>query len=155
MLIREATIAYRTLGETNTKAIDSPEGVKDYIKEYINTLDSFDPEAEHFIVIALNTKYYPKGASIISKGSVTSTVVHCREVFKYLCLQSATAFACVHNHPSGDPAPSRADIEVTRQIREAAKMMGIEFIDHVIIGEKDQDPQGLGFYSFNEGGMLY
>jgi DNA repair protein RadC len=60
----------------------------------------------------------------------------------------------VHNHPSGDPAPSAADLQVTRQLREAARTLDIEMLDHVIVGQTAADPAGLGFYSFRTAGLL-
>ncbi len=62
--------------------------------------------------------------------------------------------ACVHNHPSGDPGPSAADIQVTRQLREAAKAVEIELLDHVIIGRAEADPHGVGFYTFRGAGLI-
>ncbi|HAY99875.1 MAG TPA: hypothetical protein DCY38_03715, partial [Opitutae bacterium] len=67
---------------------------------------------------------------------------------------SASGIIAVHNHPSGDPATSRADIQVTRQLRESAKVIGIDLLDHIIVGHKKHDPQGLGYYSFNEAGLI-
>jgi DNA repair protein RadC len=61
---------------------------------------------------------------------------------------------CVHNHPSGDPAPSAADVQVTRQLREAAKAVDIELLDHVIVGRPASDPAGRGYYSFRESGVI-
>ncbi|MDI1320148.1 MAG: JAB domain-containing protein [bacterium] len=66
----------------------------------------------------------------------------------------ATAIVCVHNHPSGDPAPSAADVQVTRQLRDAAKAVDIDLLDHVIVGRAAADPLGRGFYSFRESGVL-
>ena len=71
-----------------------------------------------------------------------------------LVVEGATAVACVHNHPSGDPAPSAADVQVTRQLREAAKAIDIELLDHVIIGRTGADPTGLGYFSFRSAGVL-
>jgi DNA repair protein RadC len=59
-----------------------------------------------------------------------------------------------HNHPSGDPAPSAADVRITRQLREAAKMLDLSLLDHVIVGNKSADPGGVGFYSFADAGLL-
>ena len=61
---------------------------------------------------------------------------------------------CVHNHPSGDPAPSAADVQVTRQLREAAKTLDIDLLDHVIVGQSAADPRGTGYYSFRESGVI-
>jgi DNA repair protein RadC len=89
----------------------------------------------------------------VTKGTATNCLVHPREVFREAIRHNASAIVAVHNHPSGDPAPSRADIQVTRQLRESAKIVGIELTDHIIIGYKPRDPQGLGYYSFNEAGL--
>lgn len=113
-----------------------------------------NPEQEQMFVLILNTKGQCKGRHLVSLGSQTQTVAHPREIFRAAVLHGATAIVCVHNHPSGDPAPSSADIAVTRQLREAGKLLGIELLDHVVIGEKKQDPAGLGFYSFREAGLL-
>jgi DNA repair protein RadC len=59
-----------------------------------------------------------------------------------------------HNHPSGDPGPSQADIHVTRTLREAAKILQIDLLDHVIVGDVKSDPQARGYYSFREAGLL-
>lgn len=90
----------------------------------------------------------------ITSGTATSCLVHPREVFRPAVLHSASAIICVHNHPSGDPSRSDADIKVTRLISAAAKVMGIDLLDHVIIGRKTVDPQNLGYYSFSETGLL-
>lgn len=66
----------------------------------------------------------------------------------------ATAIICVHNHPSGDPAPSSADVQLTRQLRDASKTVDIDLLDHVIIGRAECDPLGLGYYSFKSTGLL-
>ncbi len=60
----------------------------------------------------------------------------------------------MHNHPSGDPAPSAADVQVTRQLRDAAKAVDIELLDHVIVGRPVADPRGLGYHNFREAGVL-
>jgi DNA repair protein RadC len=69
-------------------------------------------------------------------------------------LASAAAIVCVHNHPSGDPGPSAADLSITKLLREASKTVEIDLLDHVIIGTKDDDPLGRGYYSFREAGLL-
>jgi DNA repair protein RadC len=69
-------------------------------------------------------------------GSLNASIVHPREVFKEALRRSAASLICVHNHPSGDPTPSREDIEVTRRLVECGQMLGIEVLDHLIIGEK-------------------
>ena len=90
----------------------------------------------------------------VTKGTANASLVHPREVFREAIKIGSSAIIAVHNHPSGDPAPSRADIQVTRQLREAAKVIGIDLLDHIVIGNRSRDPQGLGFYSFNDSGLI-
>ena len=90
----------------------------------------------------------------ITSGTATNTLSHPREVFREAIRHGATAVICVHNHPSGDPAPSSADLQITRQLREAAKAVDIHLHDHVILGRLQADPRGLGYYSFRHSGML-
>jgi DNA repair protein RadC len=111
-------------------------------------------EVEHFWVLCLDRKNRLLRRVEVTKGTATNCLVHSREVFREAIKLSATAIIAVHNHPSGDPAPSRADIQVTRQLREAAKVIGIELADHIIVGERSRDPQGLGYYSFNDAGLV-
>ena len=90
----------------------------------------------------------------ITSGTATSSLAHPREVFREVIHHGATAVVCVHNHPSGDPAPSAADVQVTRQLREAARTLDIDLQDHVIVGQATADPRGTGYYSFRESGVL-
>lgn len=109
---------------------------------------------EKFWVLCLNRKNRLLKRVEISSGTATAALAHPREVFREAIRECATAVICVHNHPSGDPAPSAADLHLTRQLREAAKAVDIDLIDHVIIGRTGADPLGRGFYSFREAGIL-
>lgn len=109
---------------------------------------------EKFWVLCLNRKNRLLKQVEITSGTATSSLAHPREVFREAIRHGATAIVCVHNHPSGDPAPSAADVQVTRQMREAAKAVDIELLDHVIVGRAGADPQGRGYYSFREAGVL-
>lgn len=111
-------------------------------------------DVEKFFVLCLDRKNRLIRDLEVSSGTATSALVHPREVFREAIRLNATAVIVAHNHPSGDPAPSRADIQVTRQLREAAKAIQIELLDHVVLGNKANDPQGLGYYSFNDAGLL-
>jgi DNA repair protein RadC len=111
-------------------------------------------EIERFWVLCLDRKNRLLKREEVTKGTATNCLAHPREVYRRAIKQGATAIIAVHNHPSGDPAPSRADIQVTRQLREAAKVIGIDLHDHIIIGDKAHDPQGIGYYSFNEAGLI-
>jgi DNA repair protein RadC len=109
---------------------------------------------EKFWVLCLNRKNRLLKRVEVSSGTATAALAHPREVFREAIRESATAVICAHNHPSGDPAPSAADLHLTRQLREAAKAVDIDLIDHVIIGRAGADPLGRGFYSFRESGVL-
>lgn len=109
---------------------------------------------EKFWVLCLNRKNRLLKQVEVTSGTATSSLAHPREVFRAAIQQGATAVVCVHNHPSGDPAPSAADVQVTRQLREAAKAVDIELLDHVIVGLPAHDPRQRGYYSFREAGVL-
>ena len=96
-------------------------------------------EVEKFWVLCLNRKNRLKKLVEVTSGTATAALAHPREVFRSAVQNGATAIACVHNHPSGDPAPSSADLQVTRQLREAAKALDIELLDHVIVLSKRLD----------------
>jgi DNA repair protein RadC len=106
-----------------------------------------DSNKEFFIALYLNTKNGILKQEIISIGSLSSNTVHPREVFRNACMVSASCIVVAHNHPSGDPAPSREDIEITKKLSEAGKIIGITLLDHVIIGY-DRN------YGFKESGQL-
>ncbi len=111
-------------------------------------------EVEKFWALCLNRKNRLIRRVEVTSGTAGSTLVHPREVFREAIREAASAVVCVHNHPSGDPAPSAADIRVTRQLREAAQAVEIDLLDHVIIGTKAADPTGVGYYSFRTAGFL-
>lgn len=110
---------------------------------------------EKFWVLCLTRKNRLIKQVELTSGTATSTLAHPREVFRAAIREPGTvAVVCAHNHPSGDPQPSAPDLHITRMIREAAKAIDIEFIDHVILGRADADPTGRGYYSFKEAGIL-
>ena len=116
--------------ETNNRnPVNRPE---DAINHSIKLIS--DHTKEHFIVLALDTKNKVIKSEITSIGSLNANIVHPREVFKILVLNSAAHFIVLHNHPSGDPIPSKEDIDITKKLKEAGNMMGINILDHVIIG---------------------
>lgn len=93
-------------------------------------------EQEHFKVIHLGVKNQVLGVDLVSVGTVGSSLVHPREVFKNSIRRNATGVILVHNHPSGDPTPSREDVQVTRRIADAGRILGIEVVDHIVIGDR-------------------
>lgn len=109
---------------------------------------------EKFWVLCLNRKNRLLKRVEISSGTATSALAHPREVFREAVRAAATAILCAHNHPSGDPAPSAADLQVTRLLREAARAIDIPLVDHVIIGRAEADPLGTGYFSFRHAGLL-
>jgi len=122
-------------------------------------LDYFQPlllglTVEKFWVLCLNRKNHLLKRVEITSGTATAALAHPREVFRAAIRESASAVVCVHNHPSGDPAPSAQDVQVTRQLREAARAVDIQLLDHVIVGRPAADPLGRGYYSFREAGLL-
>ncbi|MDA8212555.1 MAG: DNA repair protein RadC [Clostridia bacterium] len=110
--------------------IRSPQDVSILLMEEMRHLDR-----EQFRTVLLNTKNQVLETEVVSVGSLSSSIVHPREVFKNPIKKSAAALILVHNHPSGDPTPSREDIEVTNRLAEAGKILGIEILDHIIIGD--------------------
>lgn len=111
--------------------IRSPEDGAKYVMEDMRFLSQ-----EHFVCLYLNTKNQVLNKQTIFIGSLNASIVHPREVFKEAFRRSAASIICVHNHPSGDPTPSREDIEVTKRLVECGKIIGIDLLDHLIIGDK-------------------
>lgn len=91
-------------------------------------------DREQFLTVILDNKHKVIAIDQVSVGSLTASIVHPREVFKAIVLANAAAFICVHNHPSGDPTPSKEDIEITRRLKEGAELLGIRLLDHIIVG---------------------
>ena len=106
-----------------------------------------DRKREMFLVVLLDARHRVLREEIVSEGSLTTSIVHPREVFCSAVRESAGAVVLVHNHPSGDPAPSEEDVAVTRRLVQASELIGIRVLDHVIVGD--------GCYtSFKEAGLL-
>lgn len=129
--------------------LNRPELIHAHFQNQISGLS-----VEKFWVLCLNRKNRLLKQVEITSGTATSSLAHPREVFREAIRQGATAVVCVHNHPSGDPAPSAADVQVTRQLRDAAKAVDIDLLDHVIVGRPAADPHGRGYYSFREAGVI-
>ncbi|WP_373892967.1 RadC family protein [Virgibacillus natechei] len=122
--------------------VRSPEDGADYVMEEMRSLNQ-----EHFVVLFLNTKNQIIHRQTIFIGSLNSSIVHPREVYREAVKRSAASIIVAHNHPSGDPSPSQEDIHVTRRLVESGKMIGIELLDHLIIGDRK-------FISLKEKGYL-
>ncbi|CAM3094233.1 RadC family protein [Sporolactobacillus spathodeae] len=111
--------------------IRSPEDGANYVMEDMRFLAQ-----EHFVVLFLNTKNQVIHKTTIFVGSLNASIVHPREVFKEAVRRSAASIICFHNHPSGDPTPSREDGDVTRRLVSCGKMLGVDVLDHIVIGDR-------------------
>ena len=155
-----------------------------FFRDHIAKHPLFDGEKECFIVLMLDRRNRMKGWNFVTLGTQTQCLAHPREVFRAAIVGAAAAVICMHNHPSGDPAPSAAtclagfslpagatiakedpngtdlstmyaaDVQLTRQMREAGNAVDIAVLDHVVVGRAGADPLGKGYYSFREAGLL-
>lgn len=105
-------------------------------------------------VLCLNRRNRLITIQEVSSGTATSSLLHPREVFRQALRYGAPAAIVAHNHPSGDPSPSSADRAVTRQLVEAGRVIGVELLDHIVIGRPESDPTGKGWFSFGEAGLI-
>jgi DNA repair protein RadC len=122
--------------------IKDPEAVVKAIRASIK-----DKAKEHFKLILLNPRNKIIGISTISIGTLNASLVHPREVFKDAITHSAASVVLAHNHPSGDPEPSEDDLKITKKLVDSGKILGIEVLDHIIIGKNN-------FCSFKERGLI-
>ena len=113
------------------------------LQQYLDGADR-----EHFVVLLLDTQNQIIGIHTVTVGTLDASLVHPREVFKTAILANAASVLLAHNHPSGDPTPSAEDLVVTRQLNEAGITIGIEVLDHVVVGDVDR------YYSFREAGRM-
>jgi len=104
-------------------------------------------DREKFICMHLNVKNQIISFEIVSTGSLTSSIVHPREVYKGAILSNSASVIFMHNHPSGDPEPSIDDIEITKRLEKAGEILGINVLDHIIVAQK-------GFYSFRQHNLI-
>lgn len=107
-----------------------------------------DLDREVFGILLVNTRHCVTAMHIVSVGTLSGAFVHPREVFKAAILGNAAAIILFHNHPSGDPDPSREDRELTRRLTDAGRILGIDVLDHVVLGDEGR------YFSFKERGLL-
>lgn len=124
-LVKGSTLHYKE------RSVRSPEDGYNLLKMFLD-----DKDREHFIVASLDTKNQPVSISVCHIGSLNASIVHPREVMKSAILSNAASIIVGHNHPSGKPEPSKEDIDVTKRLVEAGKIIGIDVIDHIIVGDE-------------------
>jgi DNA repair protein RadC len=150
-LITVMEIARRVMQQEAGEApvLNRADLVSAYLQSFVAGL-----EVEKFWVLCLNRKNRLLKRVELTSGTATAALAHPREVFRTAVREAATSIICAHNHPSGDPAPSSPDLQLTRLLREAARTVDIELLDHVIVGRPGADPTGRGHFSFREAGLL-
>lgn len=136
-LVKESIVLYET------RTISSPYDAYKLIKNFL-----IDSDREKFVVACLDTKNQPVNISVVSIGSVNSAIVHPREVFKVAMLSNASKIICFHNHPSGNLKCSKEDENITNRLKECGEILGIELVDHIIVGDNDT------YFSFKENCMM-
>lgn len=144
-LARRMALELRTEGPT----LDNPESIASLLRE-----ENRAYEVEHFQVVLLNTRRKLIRVDLVSQGTLDTILVHPREVFKAAISASASAIILVHNHPSGDPTPSEADVKVTRDLIRAGQLLKIDVLDHIILGRSSQERK-QDYSSLRELGYFY
>ncbi len=128
-------------------SLETPELIHEFFAPQMRHLTQ-----EQVVVAVIDTRLRHIGTTVVSVGTVSESVAHPREVLRPVITRGAHGFILIHNHPSGDPTPSRADEVVTRRLIDAATLMQVSFLDHVIIG---RPAPGRGpYFSFREAGIL-
>ena len=127
-------------------ALSTPTAVADLLKKILNKEDQISRDREHFWVITVDTRNKVRFVELISLGTINSSVVAPREIFRRAIKRGATSVILGHNHPSGNTEPSQEDLEMTKRIVEAGKIIGIEVLDHIVIGANG--------FSFKEKGLI-
>ena len=150
-LMAAFALAKRMAKELNGEAplLDTPERVADLLREHMRHF-----QKEQFIVLLLNTRRRLVKREDLSQGTLDTILVHARDVFRSAIAGNAAAIVLVHNHPSGDPTPSEADIKVTRDLIRAGQLLKIELLDHVILGRATQE-RPKDYASLRESGYFY
>jgi DNA repair protein RadC len=126
------------------KIVNTPERVNNIMTAILNNEDEVDRKKEHFWAIGTNVKLRIEYIDLVSLGTLSETVVHPREVFRYAIMKGVSSLILVHNHPSGDLTPSEQDEETTKKLKQAGEIIGIKVMDHIII-----DGEG-NYYSFDQ-----
>lgn len=121
--------------------MNNPFNVYNILKDLLE-----EEDRENFLVLSLNTKNQINGINVVSTGTLNSSLVHPREVFKMAILNNSNKIILAHNHPSGDIEPSNEDKIITDRLKKCGKLLGIEVLDHIIVGDY--------YYSFKENEII-
>ena len=133
---------------------DEPTRIAEYYRQHIATDPRINTDVETLLCMVMNTRRDVLGHFIVSNGTLDTILVHPREVFRPAIVANAAAVVVIHNHPSGDPTPSEADIKVTRDLIRAGQLLKMELLDHVIMGTAtEQRPKD--FSSLRELGYFF
>jgi DNA repair protein RadC len=142
------TVRVHFVGEPATKRASSPSEAIALLRPIYADLDA---DREHFVILALSASNDAIGFKVVSTGATSASLVDPRNLFRDAIALGAASLILAHNHPSGDPSPSREDITLTRKLVEAGRLLDITIHDHVILGS---GPEGDRFVSFAERGLI-
>jgi DNA repair protein RadC len=120
--------------EHNGKITSTAADIASVVTSIIGAMAKHDRDKEHFYCIGLDVKNRIKYIDLASMGTLTSSLVHPREAFRLAIMKGVANLIFSHNHPSGDPAPSREDITITEKLKDSGEILGIKILDHVIVG---------------------
>lgn len=126
-VVKEKSVRYNI-----DRHITSPQALYNVATQVIEIQDQAE---ESMWMITTDVKCNLTGLFEVSRGTINASIVHPREIYKRAILQNASSIALIHNHPSGDPTPSAEDVSITKRISEAGTLMGIQLIDHLVIGD--------------------
>ena len=151
MAVRLSVLGLRVVKERSgqyefeDKIASSPSKTRDILEEVFELSNLAE---EVFIIMCLDTKNRVTGLFKVSQGSLNASIVHPREVFKRALMQNANSIILAHNHPSGDTTPSSEDVSITRRLNEAGNLLGVNVLDHIIVGANGK------YKSFKEDGLF-
>ncbi len=127
--------------------IKGPQEVCKFLKKLMaKKMDKIERDKEHFFVVILNTRSQVRCVDLVSTGTINASLVTPREIFRRAVTQGASSIVLAHNHPSGDSNPSDEDMRITRKLVDAGKVLGIEVVDHIVVGKTE--------CSFREKGII-
>ena len=147
-----ATIKLVRVGLVRDRRSETPKGERASISRPADVVpmlkDIASSDREHFAALHLDARNHINTMEVVSIGSLNASMVHPRELFKTAILANAAAIIVAHNHPSGDPTPSKEDVELTTRLKQAAEILGIEILDHLVV------TPGGGYISMKEASMM-